>query len=169
MTIAIYPGTFDPVTKGHLDVLRRACRLFDKVIIAVADSEHKQPFFTTTERVALIQENIVSFPNAEVDHFSGLLVEYAREKGAIALIRGMRAVSDFEYEFQMNHMNRHLNADLETLFLMPREEFFYLSSSLIRNVSVYTDDIERFVPANVVAALRQRFQHQSHSDKSRKS
>lgn len=161
MTTAIYPGTFDPVTRGHLDVLKRACRLFDKVIIAVAQNDHKNPFFALEERVELIRENIVDFPNAEVDSFSGLLVEYARSKGARALIRGLRAVSDFEFEFQMNHMNRHLDPELETLFLMPTEEFFYLSSSLIRQVSCFTDDITRFVPGNVAKALRNRFPNAS--------
>lgn len=163
MTTAIYPGTFDPVTRGHLDVLKRACRLFDKVIIAVARNDYKNPFFPLDERVELIRENIVHFPNAEVDSFSGLLVEYARNKGAKALIRGMRAVSDFEFEFQMNHMNRHLDPELETLFLMPTEEFFYLSSSLIRQVSCFTDDITRFVPSNVAEALRKRFPNASKS------
>lgn len=165
MTTAIYPGTFDPVTRGHLDVLKRACRLFEKVIIAVAPNEHKNPFFSLDERVRFIQENIHDFPNAEVDSFSGLLVEYARSKGAKALIRGMRAVSDFEFEFQMNHMNRHLDPELETLFLMPTEEFFYLSSSLIRQVSCFTDDILRFVPENVVEALHKRFPHVAHHRK----
>ena len=138
MSIALYPGTFDPVTNGHLDVLSRACRLFDRVIVAVSvDNSAKQPAFDAETRVSLVRENLDSHVNATVEAFDGLLVDYAREKGASVLVRGLRAVSDFEYEFQMAQMNRHLDSQLETIFLMPNEKYFYTSSQLIKQVHLY--------------------------------
>lgn len=157
MKRAIYPGTFDPVTYGHLDVLKRACNIFDEVIIAVVANYGKDPLFTVEERTSLIQDNIQGIENARLDTFSGLAVDYARAKDAVALVRGMRAVSDFEYEFQMAQMNRHLDDELETIFLMPSQEYFFTSSSLVKQVFKYTDRDTRFVPPNVHAALKKRY------------
>ncbi|MEM7671776.1 MAG: pantetheine-phosphate adenylyltransferase [Verrucomicrobiota bacterium] len=157
MKRAIYPGTFDPITYGHIDVLKRACRIFDEVIIAVVANRQKGPLFTPEERVGLIAENIGNIPNARLETFDGLAVDYARSKGAVALVRGMRAVSDFDYEFQMAQMNRHLDEELETIFLMPSPEYFFTSSTLVKQVFKYTDRDTRFVPPNVHAALKKRY------------
>jgi pantetheine-phosphate adenylyltransferase len=155
MSIALYPGTFDPVTNGHLDVLSRASRLFDQVIVAVSgDNSEKQTAFDVETRVALVRENLASHVNATVEAFDGLLVDYAREKGASVLVRGLRAVSDFEYEFQMAQMNRHLDSELETIFLMPNEKYFYTSSQLIKQVHLYGTRETDLVPRNVLDALR---------------
>lgn len=157
MRTALYAGTFDPVTRGHLDVLSRATRLFDKVIMAVAKNEHKRPLFSAQERVELIHPNIQNLPNVEVMSFDGLTVDFAKQMGAIAVIRGLRAVSDFEHEFQMAQMNRHLSPQLETIFLMPNQEYFYTSSSLVKQVARFTqNDLNRFAPDNVLAALKTR-------------
>ncbi len=157
MRIALYPGTFDPVTKGHLDVIHRASKLFDKIIIAVAQNEPKGPAFTVTERRALIEPNVSTIPNIEVKEFDGLVVDYAKTQGATALIRGLRAVSDFEYELQMGQMNRNLDDNIETLFLLPNEAYTFISSSMIKQVAAYGGDIARFVPKNVYTALKGKF------------
>ena len=155
MVVALYPGTFDPVTNGHLDVLSRASRLFDQVVVAVsAGNAGKDTAFNLEERVSLLKENISSFKNVTVEPFKGLLVDYAIAKKAKVLIRGLRAVSDFEYEFQMAQMNRHLDPDLETIFLMPNEKYFFTSSQLIKQVHLYGDRETRLVPENVLVALR---------------
>ena len=155
MSIALYPGTFDPVTNGHLDVLSRATRLFDQVIVAVSGtSSSKQTAFDTETRVSLVRGNLESHANASVEAFDGLLVDYAKERGASVLVRGLRAVSDFEYEFQMAQMNRHLDSDLETIFLMPNEKYFYTSSQLIKQVHLYGKRETDLVPNNVLVALR---------------
>ena len=157
MKVAIYPGTFDPITRGHLDVLRRATAFFDKVIIAVAKNEHKRPLFSTEERVALIQANLADIPNTAVLSFDGLMVDFAKKMEACAIIRGIRALSDFEHEFQMAQMNRHLAPKLETFFLMPSQEYFYTSSSLVKQVARFTqEDLLRFAPENVLEALSQK-------------
>jgi pantetheine-phosphate adenylyltransferase len=156
MKKAIYPGTFDPVTNGHLDVLNRASRLFDHVIMAVADTHTKNPLFSLQERIDLIQPNIAKFPNVSVLPFSGLVVDFAKSMGASALIRGLRAVSDFEYEFQMAQMNRLLDGDVETIFLMPNEKYFFTSSQLVKQVNLYTDRDTGLIPKNVYQALRSR-------------
>ena len=158
MNTAIYPGTFDPVTNGHLDVLVRACRLFDRVIIAVAPSEEKTPLFTLEERLELIRVNLPLSLNAEASAFHGLLVDYARSVGAKTIVRGLRAVSDFELEFQMTQMNRRLARDLETIFLMPSQDYFFTSSRLIRQVARFSGDVGDFVPANVAQALKRKFE-----------
>ena len=158
MRICIYPGTFDPVTNGHLDVVTRAARLFDTVVMAVADNPGKGPLFSVAERIQLIAENVGAIGNVEVDHFSGLLVEFARRRGAIAIIRGLRALSDFEFEFQMALMNRHLDDGIETIFVMTKDAYSFTSSHLVKQVSHFGADIAQFVPPNVVEALR-RHQH----------
>ncbi len=155
MSIALYPGTFDPVTNGHLDVLSRATRLFDRVIVAVSGtSSSKQTLFDAETRVSLVRENISGNDRVSVEAFDGLLVDYAKERGASVLVRGLRAVSDFEYEFQMAQMNRHLDPDLETIFLMPNEKYFYTSSQLIKQVHLYGNRETDLVPHNVLVALR---------------
>lgn len=156
MRRALYPGTFDPVTNGHLDILHRACNLFDEVVMAVAPNPHKQPAFTLEQRIEFIQENLRT-TNVVVTTFDGLVVDFAREIGALALIRGMRAVSDFEFEFQMTQMNRDLAPEIETIFLMPSARYFFTSSSLMKQVARYEiDRIAKFIPPNVVTALRNR-------------
>ena len=155
MSIALYPGTFDPVTNGHLDVLSRATRLFDRVIVAVSGtSSSKQTVFDAETRVSLVRENISGNDRVSVEAFDGLLVDYAKKRGASVLVRGLRAVSDFEYEFQMAQMNRHLDPDLETIFLMPNEKYFYTSSQLIKQVHLYGNRETDLVPHNVLVALR---------------
>ncbi|MEI7474940.1 MAG: pantetheine-phosphate adenylyltransferase [bacterium] len=146
MTIAIYPGSFDPLTNGHLDILERASKLFDRVIIAVLINPSKQPFLPIDDKIKLIQESVSCFKNVEVDSFSGLTVEYARLKQANALIRGLRAISDFEYEMQMAQMNKSLYKDLETIFLTPKPEFNFISSSLVKEIAKLGADISEYVP-----------------------
>ncbi len=153
---AVYPGTFDPITNGHTDLVRRASTLFDRVVLGVAANPGKTPFFTLDERVALANAALKDIGNVEVCGFSGLLVNFAREHGARAVLRGLRAVSDFEYEFQMAAMNRRLDPNLESLFLTPAEEYAFVSSSLVREIAILGGDIAAFVDPAVAAALRNR-------------
>ena len=155
--IAIYPGTFDPITNGHLDIIGRASRLFHKVIVAVAVNTGKSPLFSLEERVKLIQEAVSNFNNVEVTGFGNLLVDCARQKGATVILRGLRAVSDFEYEFQMAGMNRNLAPELETLFLTPTEKYTFISSSVIKAIAQFNGDISAFVPDNVQRQLVKKF------------
>ncbi len=157
MRLAIYPGSFDPVTNGHLDVIKRAAKLFDQVIVAVAHNEQKQGLFSTAERVALLHTTAGQMPNVRVMDFNGLLVEFAVAHGACAVIRGLRAISDFEFEFQMALMNRKLDDSIETLFLMPKEEYTYLSSRIVKEIARLGGDIDSFVPAAVSIALGEKF------------
>ena len=160
MKRAVYPGTFDPITLGHLDVLARAVRIFDEVIIAVAADSGKDASFTVAERVKLIEQCIGSeswASRVRVASFHGLLVEFARKEKAVAVIRGLRAVSDFEYEFQLALTNRRLHPELESVFLMPRETLSFLSSNLVRELARLGAPLDEFVPAAVVAALRKKF------------
>ena len=159
MKRAIYPGSFDPVTFGHLDVIKRALKLFDEVIVAVAFNDQKQGLFTVAERVALLERATSEMANVRVAQFSGLLVNFAREQEAVALIRGLRAVSDFEFEFQMALMNRKLEKSIETLFLMPKEEYTYLSSRIVKEIARLGGNVESFVDAAVAQALREKFGH----------
>jgi pantetheine-phosphate adenylyltransferase len=154
---AIYAGSFDPVTNGHLDVIERAARLCDEVIIAVAFNPEKRGLFTPDERVALLRSVTNHLTNVRVTSFHGLLVEFARQQQASAVIRGIRAVSDFEFEFQMALMNRRLSPTLETLFLMPKEEYSYVSSRLVKEVASLGGDVSHFVPPVVAGALREKF------------
>ena len=159
MKIGIYPGSFDPITNGHLDVINRARNIFDKVIVAVARNAAKNPLFTSEERVHLIEENLTDRQNISVIAFDGLIVDLAKEKKAVALIRGLRAVSDFEHEFQMAQMNRHLDDSIETIFIMPNEQFFFTSSNLVKQVFKFTDREQRLIPSNVHKALSEKFGH----------
>ncbi|MCR4417580.1 MAG: pantetheine-phosphate adenylyltransferase [Ignavibacteria bacterium] len=153
----IYPGTFDPITFGHLDVIQRASELFDTVIVAVLENAAKRPLFTKEERVEMIKVAVKSIPNVEVDVFDGLLVEYAKRKGAIAIIRGLRAVSDFEYEFQMALMNRKISSGITTVFLMPHEKYTYLNSSIVRELARLNANVSDFVPQFVAEKLKEKF------------
>jgi len=157
MTRAVYPGTFDPITYGHLDVLSRAAKLFDRVTVAVAESAGKAPLFTPAERLQMIAPNVANLPHVSVTTFSGLLVEFCMAQQADAIIRGLRALSDFEFEFNMALMNRHLEPELETLFVMPNEQFSYTSSTLVKQVAAYGGDVRHFVPPNVAEALTAAF------------
>ena len=155
MTIAIYPGTFDPATLGHIDLIRRAAKLFDEVIVAVAENKEKGPLFTLAERVAMLDEVIGGINNARVIGFNTLLIDCAREQHADTILRGLRAVSDFEYEFQLAAMNRHLDPGIETTFLTPAESYAFLSSTLIKEVASLGGDVSNFVPPQVMTALQQ--------------
>lgn len=153
---AMYPGTFDPITNGHVDLARRAAKLFDKVVVAVAASPHKVPMFTLEERIALARQALGNTPNITVDGYQGLTVEYVRDHGLKAIIRGLRAVSDFEYEFALAAMNRHLRTEVETIFLTPAEEYTFISSTFVREISALGGDISPFVPRVVVEALNRK-------------
>lgn len=157
MRHCIYPGTFDPITFGHLDVLERASRLFDKVTVGVAANPGKGPLFTQEQRLALVRAVTKHLPNVTATAFDGLLVEFAKAQNAIAVIRGIRALSDFEFEFNMALMNRHLEPGIETIFVMPRETYSYTSSNLVKQVAKLGGDISNFVPPEVVAALREAY------------
>jgi pantetheine-phosphate adenylyltransferase len=156
MGTAIYPGTFDPITNGHLDILKRASQLFDKVIVVVSNNPHKNPLFSLEERRKLVYETVKDIDNVEVDVFDGLLVQYARKKGALALIRGLRAVSDFDYEFQMALMNRKLLPELETVYLMPSEEYTYINSTIVKEVARLGGRIDCFLPPVVSEHLKEK-------------
>ncbi len=153
MRTAIYPGSFDPLTNGHLDVIQRATKLFDRVIVAVAKSESKQPLFSLEERADLVRRGIQHVPNVEADTFDGLLVKYVEQRGAQAVVRGLRAVSDFEFEFQLALMNRKLNERVETIFMMPKDTYTFLSSRIVKEIARLGGDVSAFVPEHVGAAL----------------
>ena len=150
---AIYPGSFDPLTNGHLDVVQRAAKLFDRVIVAVAENDSKHPLFTLAERVALVNGAVAHLPNVQADSFSGLLVEYVAAKKARAIVRGLRAVSDFEFEFQLALMNRKLDENIETIFMMPKDTYTFLSSRIVKEIARLGGDVSSFVPPNVQVAL----------------
>ena len=156
-TRAVYPGTFDPITNGHEDLIQRASRIFGEVVVGVAHSQSKRPFFSLDERVALARDVLQPYKNVRVLGFTGLLSEFVKQQEAGLILRGLRAVSDFEYEFQLASMNRKLNRDVETVFMMTSEESFYLSSRLVREVASFGGDITGIVPEPVRAALEQRF------------
>jgi len=155
--IAVYPGTFDPITNGHTDLVARAARVFPKVIVAIAESPHKKPLFSLDERISLSRKQMAHLGNVEVVGFNNLLAEFVQQIGATIIIRGLRAVSDFEYEFQLASMNRHLAPRVETLFLTPDEEFSFISSSLVKEIARLDGDVSEFVAEEVRQAMRQRF------------
>ena len=157
MKRAIYPGSFDPVTNGHLDVVERAGKLFDEVIVAVAQNDEKQPLFSLGERLDMLKQTVGKLANVRIAQFDGLLVEFARVEKANAVIRGLRAVSDFEFEFQMALMNRKLEGSVETIFLMPKEEYTYLSSRLVKEIARLGGDVSKFVPGVVATGLGKKF------------
>ena len=155
--IAVYPGTFDPVTHGHTDLVTSAARVFSKVIVAIAESPHKTPMFTLQERIDMTRGELRDLPNVEVVGFEDLLIDFVRECGAGVIIRGLRAVSDFEYEFQLASMNRHLAEEIETMFLTPDESYSFISSSLVKEIARLDGNVSDFVGSEVGAALRERF------------
>jgi len=157
MRKVIYPGTFDPITNGHIDIIKRARELFDSVVVTVAINPGKTPLFTTEERLELLRGSLKGYSNIIVDSFEGLVVDHAHEVGAIGIIRGLRALSDFEYEFQMALMNRKLASDITTIFLMPHENYTYLNSSIVKNLASLSSDVSDFVPAVVKKALMKKF------------
>jgi len=156
MRHVIYPGTFDPITNGHLDIIERATTLFDVVTIGVTTNPAKNPLFSVEERVAMIRQVTQNFSNVRVDSFGGLLVDYAQRLGACAIIRGLRAISDFEYEFQMALVNRKISDSIVTVFLMPHEKYTYLNSTIVKELALFGGDISRFVPPEVEALIKQK-------------
>lgn len=157
MRLAVYPGTFDPITNGHLDLIERGLRIFDEIIIAVAPNPKKQPLFTLEERLRLIRESVKDCKNVKIEAFDGLLVDYVKSKGGIAIIRGLRAVSDFEYELQMALMNRRLDTNIETVFMMPSEEFSFITSTIVKEVASFGGSVKGLVPHVVENALNEKF------------
>ena len=157
MRTVIYPGSFDPLTNGHLDVIQRATKLFDRVIVAVAKNESKQPLFTLDERLALVRQSIRHVPNAEADAFDELLMDYVARRSAQAVVRGLRAVSDFEFEFQLALMNRKLDERIETIFMVPKDTYTFLSSRIVKEIARLGGDVSAFVPPHVRAALLKKF------------
>jgi pantetheine-phosphate adenylyltransferase len=159
MRTVIYPGSFDPLTNGHLDVIQRATKLFDRVIVAVARSESKHPLFTLKERVQMVEHAVKHLPNVTADAFEGLLIEYAERQSAQAVIRGLRAVSDFEFEFQLALMNRKLNERVETIFMMPKDTYTFLSSRIVKEIASLGGNVSDFVPGHVRTALTAKLKH----------
>jgi pantetheine-phosphate adenylyltransferase len=157
MRTAIYPGSFDPLTNGHLDIIQRAAKLFDHIIVAVAKNEGKQPLFSLKERLLLVQQSLDELPNVKADSFDTLLVDYAEKQNGQTIIRGLRAVSDFEFEFQLALMNRKLNGRVETIFMMPKETYTFLSSRIVKEIARLGGNVEGFVPPHVRAALAGKF------------
>jgi pantetheine-phosphate adenylyltransferase len=158
MRIAVYPGTFDPVTYGHLDVIKRVSSLFDKVYVAVATGSRKKVLFSAEERIDMLTDAVAEYDNVVVEDFNGLAVDYVKKKGAKVVVRGLRMISDFEYEFQMALTNRKLSPDIETVFMMPNESYSYLSSKLIKEIAFMSADVSKFVPKNVEKKLKEKFQ-----------
>lgn len=157
MKIAVYPGTFDPITNGHIDIIQRGLRIFDKIIVTVAVNPGKSPLFSLEDRIEMIEQSIGTVENVEVAQFHGLIAEYLKSVNAIAMIRGLRAISDFEYEFQMSLMNRKLNEEVETVFLMPAQEYIHLNSTIIKEVASFNGDISEYVPKNVEDKLNEKY------------
>lgn len=155
--LAVYPGTFDPVTNGHIDLVERSLRIFDEVIIAVAENPKKAPLFPLEERIEMFKAVTAKYKNIEIEGFDGLLVDYVRKKKAVAIIRGLRAVSDFEYEMQMALMNRRLDNNIETVFLMPSEEYSFITSTIVKEAASYGGDVSSLVPKAVVERLKKKF------------
>ncbi len=156
--IAVYPGSFDPVTNGHLDVIERSLKIFDKVIVAVGDNPEKKPLFTTDERTEMLKSSTKNMKNLEIDSFNGLMLDYVKKKGSNILIRGLRAISDFEFEFQRALMNRKVNGDIETVFIMTKGSYVFLDSSIIKEMSMFGGCVKDLVPDMVEKKLKERFQ-----------
>ena len=157
MRTAIYPGSFDPLTNGHLDLIQRAAKLFDRVVVAVARNEDKRPLFSPNERLSLVKQAVRHLPGVQADTFDGLLIDYVVAQKAHAIVRGLRAVSDFEFEFQLALMNRKLNENIETIFMMPKDTYTFLSSRIVKEIARLGGDVEAFVPKHVRAALAKKF------------
>ncbi|MBM7632477.1 pantetheine-phosphate adenylyltransferase [Geomicrobium sediminis] len=157
-TIAVYPGSFDPVTNGHIDIIERGAKVFDEIIVAVLNNQRKTPLFSGEERVQLLEESLTHINNVSVDSFQGLLVDYVKEKNASVIVRGLRAVSDFEYEMQNASINRKLESSVETFFMMTNNNYSYLSSSIVKEVARYGRNAEDLVPPPVERALREKYQ-----------
>lgn len=157
MRIAVYPGSFDPITNGHLDIIKRASRLYDKVIVGVLDNINKQPLFTAQERRGMIERVTRDIGNVECDAFSGLLVDFLKQKDASVIIKGLRTVADFEYEFQMALLNRALNPEFETMFLMTNSKYSYISSSMVKEVAKYNGGLEGLVPEAIIPDIREKY------------
>ena len=157
MRTAIYPGSFDPLTNGHLDLIQRAAKLFDRVVVAVAKNEDKRPLFSPSERLALVKQAVRHLPGVQADTFDGLLIDYVVDQKAQAIVRGLRAVSDFEFEFQLALMNRKLNENIETIFMMPKDTYTFLSSRIVKEIARLGGDVEAFVPGHVRTALAKKF------------
>jgi len=155
--IAVYPGTFDPVTNGHIDLVERSLRIFGEVIVAVAENPKKAPLFPLEDRIAMVQAVTANYKNVSIEGFDGLLVDYVRKKGAVAIIRGLRAVSDFEYEMQMALMNRRLDSNIETVFLMPNVEYSFITSTIVKEAASYGGDVSSLAPRVVVEKLKKKF------------
>src|SRR5438270_7298699 len=156
MRTVIYPGSFDPLTNGHLDVIQRAAKLFDQVVVAIAKNESKRPFFTLDERLDLVAHAVKTLPNVSAETFEGLLVSYVENRAGQAIVRGLRAVSDFEFEFQLALMNRKLNERIETIFMMPKDTYTFLSSRIVKEIARLGGDVSAFVPPQVCAALTRK-------------
>ncbi len=158
MKIAIYPGSFDPITCGHLDIIKRSCKVFDKVIVAVLNNGSKKPMFSVLERMQLINRCIKDLPNCEVDSFDGLLMDYAKKKNADTVIRGLRAISDFEYEFQMALLNKKLNPDIETMFMVTNLNCLYISSSVVKEICLYGGNTQGLVPEEIIEDVKYKIE-----------
>jgi len=156
MRVAVYPGSFDPITLGHMDIIERASKLFDTLIVAVMVNQEKKPVFTAHERVAMLEDVTAGIKNVRIAHFEGLLADFARQNGAETIIKGLRAVSDFEYEFQMAMVNKKLNPDLDTVFLMTSEKYMYLSSRVVKDVGAFGGDLSGFVPPEVAGLVSEK-------------
>jgi len=161
MRTVIYPGSFDPLTNGHLDLIQRASKLFDQVIVAIAKNESKRPLFTLDERLDLVGQAVKTLPNVSIDAFDGLLVSYVKKQGSQAIIRGLRAVSDFEFEFQLALMNRKLDEQIETIFMMPKDTYTFLSSRIVKEIARLGGDVSAFVPPEVCASLARKLTKRS--------
>ncbi|RSL29607.1 pantetheine-phosphate adenylyltransferase [Salibacterium salarium] len=156
-SVAVYPGSFDPVTNGHVDIIERSAKVFNKVIVAVLHNRNKDPLFSVEERVAMLQDSIKDIPNVEIDAFNGLLIDYVRHKNAKTIVRGLRAVSDFEYEMQAASINRKLDPDVETFFMMTNNQYSYLSSSIVKEVAKYEANVDGLVPSFVAQSLYEKY------------
>jgi len=164
MRVVVYPGSFDPLTNGHLDLIERAVKLFDRVVVAIAENDAKRPLFSLAERQAMVEASLAGMPNVEVERFTGLLVDYVERRGGQAILRGLRAVSDFEFEFQLALMNRKLNQQVETIFMMPKDTYTFLSSRMIKEIARLGGEVACFVPPPVRDALRKRLSEAGGSD-----